>query len=52
MNDTPVFLVRDAQGFYDNLIAVRPDPVTGIAKLSVRHLETLYAELRQMPGPM
>ena len=29
MNDTPVFPVRDAQGFYDNLIAVRPDPATG-----------------------
>ena len=29
MNDTPVFPVRDAQGFYDNLVAIRSDPATG-----------------------
>jgi catalase len=29
MNDTPVFPVRDAQGFYDNLIALKHDPATG-----------------------
>ena len=29
MNDIPVFPVRDAQGFYDNLAALAPDPATG-----------------------
>jgi catalase len=29
MNDIPVFAVRDAQGFYDNLVALTPDPATG-----------------------
>ena len=29
MNDIPVFPVRDAQGFYDNLAALVPDPATG-----------------------
>ena len=29
MNDTPVFPVRDAEGFYDNLIALKHDPATG-----------------------
>jgi catalase len=29
MNDTPVFPVRDAQGFYDNLVALKHDPATG-----------------------
>lgn len=29
MNDIPVFPVKDAQGFYDNLIAARSDPATG-----------------------
>jgi catalase len=28
-NDIPVFSVRDAQGFYDQLAASRPDPKTG-----------------------
>jgi catalase len=29
MNDIPVFAVKDAQGFYDQLVASRPDPRTG-----------------------
>ena len=29
MNDTPVFPVRDAQGFYDNLVALKHDTATG-----------------------
>jgi catalase len=29
VNDIPVFPVRDAQGFYDNLAALSPDPATG-----------------------
>ncbi|TAJ38721.1 MAG: catalase, partial [Reyranella sp.] len=29
MNDTPVFPVRDAQGFHDNLVALKHDPATG-----------------------
>jgi catalase len=29
MNDTPVFPVRDAEGFHDNLAALKPDPATG-----------------------
>jgi catalase len=29
MNDTPVFPVRDAEGFYDNLVALKHDPATG-----------------------
>lgn len=29
MNDIPVFPVRDAQGFYDNLAALALDPATG-----------------------
>ena len=29
MNDIPVFPVRDARGFYDNLVALAPDPATG-----------------------
>jgi len=29
MNDIPVFAVRDAQGFHDQLLAVKPDPATG-----------------------
>jgi catalase len=29
MNDIPVFPVRDARGFYDNLVASAPDPATG-----------------------
>ena len=29
MNDIPVFAVSNAQGFYDQLIASRPDPSTG-----------------------
>jgi catalase len=29
MNDIPVFPVRDAQGFYDNLVASAPDRATG-----------------------
>jgi catalase len=29
MNDIPVFIVRDAQGFYEQLVATRPDPATG-----------------------
>ncbi|HVO88372.1 MAG TPA: catalase family peroxidase [Casimicrobiaceae bacterium] len=29
MNDIPVFPVKDPQGFYDQLVATRPDPRTG-----------------------
>lgn len=29
MNDIPVFPVKDARGFYDQLVANRPDPRTG-----------------------
>ncbi len=29
MNAVPVFPVRDAQGFHDNVIAITPDPATG-----------------------
>ncbi len=29
MNSTPVFIVNSAQGFYEQLIASRPDPKTG-----------------------
>jgi catalase len=29
MNDIPVFVVKDARGFYDQLIAMKPDPKTG-----------------------
>lgn len=29
MNDTPVFPVKDAQGFFDNLAALKHDPATG-----------------------
>jgi len=29
MNDTPVFPVRDAEGFHDNLVALKHDPATG-----------------------
>jgi catalase len=29
MNDIPVFPVRDARGFHDQLLAVKPDPTTG-----------------------
>ena len=29
MNDIPVFPVRDARGFYDQLLAMQPDPKTG-----------------------
>lgn len=29
MNDIPVFPVRDAQAFYDQLLAAKPDPATG-----------------------
>jgi catalase len=29
MNDLPVFPVKDAQGFYEQLVALKPDPATG-----------------------
>ena len=29
MNSTPVFIVNTPEGFYDNLVASRPDPATG-----------------------
>ncbi|MGB8898721.1 MAG: catalase family peroxidase [Methylocella sp.] len=29
MNDIPVFAVKDARGFYDQLVAMKPDPNTG-----------------------
>lgn len=29
MNDIPVFTVRDAQAFYEQMLAMRPDPATG-----------------------
>jgi catalase len=29
MNDIPVFVVKDAEGFYEQLLASQPDPTTG-----------------------
>ncbi|HEY1943710.1 MAG TPA: catalase family peroxidase [Roseiarcus sp.] len=49
MNDIPVFVVRDAQEFYDQLLATRPDPNTGkpdparVAAFLATHPETAHA---------
>jgi catalase len=49
MNDIPVFAVRDAQGFYDQLLAAKPDPNTGkpdparVAAFLAAHPETVRA---------
>jgi catalase len=49
MNNIPVFAVNSAQGFYDQLIASKPDPVTGkpdpaaMQQFLMRHPETVRA---------
>ena len=49
MNDTPVFAVNSAQGFYDQLLAAKPDPASGkpnpaaIAQFRARHPEAVRA---------
>jgi catalase len=49
MNSTPVFSVNSAQGFYDQLIASKPDPATGkpdaaaMQEFLARHPETVRA---------
>jgi catalase len=49
MNNTPVFAVNSAQGFYDQLLASRPDPASGkpdpaaIAAFRARHPEAVRA---------
>jgi len=49
MNDIPVFPVNSAQGFYDQLLAGRPDPTTGkpdpaaLKAFLARHPETVRA---------
>ncbi|MBV8392315.1 MAG: catalase family peroxidase, partial [Alphaproteobacteria bacterium] len=57
MNDIPVFPLRDAQAFYDNLVASRPDPKTGKPNPDLQkafgaaHPETLkaLAAIRAVP---
>jgi catalase len=41
MNAVPVFPVRDARGFHENVIAIRPDPATG--KPDPEKIEALLA---------
>ena len=49
MIDIPVFTVRDAEGFYDQLLATKPDPTTGkpdpqkMAAFVAAHPETVRA---------
>jgi catalase len=49
MNNTPVFAVNSAQGFYEQLLASRPDPATGkpdpaaVAAFRARHPEAVRA---------
>jgi catalase len=49
MNNIPVFAVNSVQGFYDQLIALRPDPATGkpdpaaMQEFLMRHPETARA---------
>src|ERR1700704_5669931 len=49
MNNIPVFAVNSAQGFYDQLIAAKPDPATGkpdptaMQEFLTRHPETARA---------
>jgi catalase len=49
MNSTPVFAVNSAQGFYDQLLASKPDPATGkphpaaMQEFLTRHPETARA---------
>jgi len=49
MNDIPVFAVNTAQGFYDQLLASKPDPTTGqpdpnaMHAFLARHPETVRA---------
>jgi catalase len=49
MNNIPVFTVNSAQGFYDQLIAAKPDPATGkpdptaMQEFLTRHPETARA---------
>jgi catalase len=49
MNDIPVFPVRTAEGFYEQLLATRPDPATGkpdpaaMKAFLARHPETVRA---------
>jgi catalase len=49
MNNIPVFPVNSAQGFYDQLLASKPDPATGkpdpaaLKEVMARHPETVRA---------
>ena len=49
MNNIPVFAVNSAQGFYDQLLAAKPDPATGrpdpkaLHQFLARHPETVRA---------
>jgi catalase len=49
MNDIPVFAVKDARGFYEQLVAAKPDPKTGkpdpvaLKAFLKRHPETVTA---------
>jgi catalase len=49
MNNIPVFAVNSAQGFYDQLLASKPDPATGkpdpmaMQEFLARHPETVHA---------
>jgi catalase len=49
MNNIPVFVVNSAQGFYEQLVAFKPDPVSGkpdpaaVQNFLVRHPETARA---------
>ncbi|MDB5393907.1 MAG: Catalase related subgroup [Rhodospirillales bacterium] len=57
MNNIPVFVVKDAKGFYDQLLAAAPDPATGkpdpakMAAFLAAHPETgrALAIIRQYP---
>jgi catalase len=59
MNDIPVFVVRDAAGFYEQQLAGRPDPATGkpdpaqMETFLARHPETARALqiIRSAPAP-
>lgn len=57
MNDIPVFPVRDARGFYDQLVASKPDPKTGkpdpaaVKGFLAAHPETRAAMARIKAAP-
>jgi catalase len=50
MNDIPVFAVKDARGFYEQLLAMQPDPATGkptperMSAFLAAHPETVRAQ--------